>query len=143
MKASAAPSYAIIRRFIRFALVGASGTLIQYITLWAGVGVLRASPVVASAIGYVFGSISNYGLNYVFTFRSTKSHMAAAPRYFTVLGIGWCLNTGSMAMLVNAIRIDYWLAQIVTTGFGLIWNFLGSHLWAFRESTGLDQEGLG
>ncbi|WP_094159833.1 GtrA family protein [Thiomonas delicata] len=133
MKISTVSLLAVGGRFVRFAVVGASGTAIQYIVLGLGVEWLHWSPVDASAAGYILGSISNYGLNHAFTFRSARRHSSAAPRYFMVLGIGWLINTGSMAILVNAVHVNYWIAQIFVTGFGLIWNFLGSHFWAFRE----------
>lgn len=121
------------RQFLRFAAVGAIGTGVQYATLWFGVEHLAATAVVASAVGYLLGSVVNYLLNYFFTFESGKSHLEAAAKYYAVLGVGWCLNTGLMAVFVTYLLWNYWLAQIVTTGIGLVWNFLGSRFWAFRQ----------
>lgn len=121
------------RQFLRFAAVGATGTAVQYATLWIGVEFLAASAVVASAIGYVLGSVVNYLLNYFFTFKSGKSHAETAPKYYAVLAIGWCINTGLMKIFVGVLGWNYWLAQVITTGCGLIWNFLGSRLWAFKH----------
>ena len=122
----------IFIQFLRFAAVGAIGTAIQYITLWIGVEMLAVSAVTASAVGYALGSIGNYLLNYFFTFESGKSHLEAASKYYTVLAIGWCINTGLMVYLVQHQHWNYWLAQILTTGIGLGWNFMGSRLWVFK-----------
>ena len=121
------------RQFLRFAAVGAIGTIVQYVTLWVGVEYLATTAVVASAVGYVLGSVVNYLLNYFFTFESGKSHLETASKYYAVLGVGWCINTGLMALFVSQLTWNYWFAQIVTTGIGLIWNFLGSRFWAFRH----------
>jgi putative flippase GtrA len=121
------------RQFLRFAAVGIAGTAVQYLTLWIGVEFLAVTAVLASAIGYVLGSVVNYFLNYFFTFESGKSHLEAASKYYAVLGVGWCINTGLMALFVTSLQWNYWFAQIVTTGIGLIWNFLGSRFWAFRH----------
>lgn len=120
------------RQFLQFAAVGVCGTTVHYATLWAGVEWLAMSAVIASATGYVLGSVVNYLLNYFFTFDSRKSHVEAASKYYAVIGVGWCLNTALMALLVNVLHLNYWLAQVVTTGIGLVWNFLGSRFWAFR-----------
>ena len=122
------------RQFIRFAAVGACGTLVQYTMLEIGTEWLAMPAAWASAIGYVMGSVVNYLLNYFFTFESGKSHMEAASKYFTLLGVGFCINTGLMALLVHHLGWNKWIAQMLTTGIGLIWNFSGSRLWAFKEA---------
>ncbi|WP_036666402.1 GtrA family protein [Paludibacterium yongneupense] len=125
----------LFRQFLRFAAVGASGTLVQYATLWAGVELMHAPAAFSSGIGYILGSIVNYVLNYFFTFKSGASHMHTAAKYYAVLGVGWSINTGLMALLAQRWGVNYWLAQLFTTGIGLIWNFTGSRWWAFRSQT--------
>lgn len=124
----------IVRQFLHFAAVGLSGTAVQYSSIGlAWLLFSREATVVGSAVGYILGSVVNYVLNYFLTFSSGKSHMEAASKYFTVLGIGWCLNTGQMTLYVDHFSWNPWLAQMLTTGIGLCWNFAGSKLWAFKE----------
>ena len=122
------------RQFLHFAAVGATGTAVQYLTLWLGVEWFSLGAVTASAIGYLLGSVVNYVLNYFFTFASGKSHVETASKYYAVLAVGWCLNTALMTLFVRYLDWNYWIAQIVTTGLGLIWNFLGSRFWAFKPA---------
>jgi putative flippase GtrA len=122
------------RQFFRFAAVGASGTVVQYSVLWAGVELAGVGAAAASGLGYALGSVVNYFLNYFFTFQSDKSHGEAATKYFTLLGIGWCMNTGLMWLLVHGLAWNYWLAQILATAIGLAWNFAGSRWWAFKPA---------
>ena len=128
------PSRQFLRQFLHFAAVGACGTLVQYTMLEVGTGWLSMQAAWASAIGYVMGSVVNYLLNYFFTFESGKSHMEAASKYFTLLGIGLCINTALMALLADHLGWNIWIAQMLTTGIGLVWNFTGSRFWAFREA---------
>lgn len=123
------------RQFLRFAAVGVSGTLVQYGVLWAGVEVFGIPAAISSGIGYVLGSVVNYLLNYAFTFKSEKSHAEAASKYYAVVGVGWCLNTGLMWLLVHHWGQNYWLAQLFATAVGLVWNFSGSRWWAFKNPT--------
>jgi putative flippase GtrA len=122
-----------VAQFLRFAMIGATGTLAQYGVLWLGVDFLDWSPVWASALGYILGSMVNYILNYHFTFSSNASHVEAASRFYVVVGIGWLINTVLMALMTGWLTWNYWLAQILTTGVGLGWNFTGCKLWAFRH----------
>lgn len=122
-----------VSQFLRFGAVGAVGTLAQYVVLWLGAVFLGWPAVWASAAGYVLGSVVNYLLNYHFTFASGKSHLEAAGKFYMVVGIGWCINTGLMGLLTGGLNWNIWLAQVLTTGIGLGWNFAGSKLWAFRD----------
>jgi putative flippase GtrA len=126
----------LVDQFLRFAAVGLCGTATQYGMLWLGVEHFGLAAAAASAIGYVFGSVVNYWLNYLFTFKSSKSHVETASKYYVVIGIGWCLNTGLMTLFVHHWHWNYWLAQVLTTGLGLLWNFGGSRWWAFRHRSG-------
>lgn len=126
------------QQFLRFALVGLSGTGVQYLSIQIAVvtefAVLDKAPAVTgSAIGYLLGSLVNYILNYFFTFDSDKSHVEAASKYFGVLAVGWGINFGLMSLLVEHWHVWHWYAQLFTTGFVLCWNFAGSKLWAFKD----------
>ncbi len=122
------------RQFLRFMAVGATGTTVQYVVLWIGTALLAAPAAICSAIGYVLGSVVNYLLNYLFTFESGKSHIEAASKYYTVLGVGWCINTGLMGIFVHHYGWNVWISQVLTTGIGLTWNFTGSRWWAFKHA---------
>ena len=122
----------LFQQFLRFAAVGASGTAIQYSVLWLGADILGFNAAACSGAGYIAGSVSNYFLNYLLTFASNQSHAEAASKYFTLLACGWCINTGCMWVLVQHQSWNHWLAKIVATSIGLIWNFTGSRFWAFR-----------
>ena len=124
----------MLTQFLRFALVGASGTAVQYLVLWVGVEGLGAGAAAASGAGYALGAVVNYVMNYFFTFGSGESHLRTAGRYFTLLALGWCLNTAIMWALVYGADWNYWMAQVLATGLGLLWNFAGSRWWAFRPS---------
>ena len=122
------------QQFLRFAAVGGVTTAVQYAVLWLGVDAWRVPAALASAAGYALGVVLSYFLNYLVTFRSSRSHAAAAPRYLAVFGIGWCINIGLMTLFAHRWGWNLWLAQIMATGIGLVWNFSGSRWWTFRQS---------
>jgi len=125
---------ALLHQFLRFAVVGVSGTLVQYLTLWTGHGYYQIlSAPAASGVGYLLGTVVNYLLNYFFTFGSSKSHREAASKYVSIVGIGWCINFALMGYLINRQGWYYWFAQFLCTGIVLLWNFSGSKWWAFRH----------
>jgi putative flippase GtrA len=80
-----------LRRFMIYAAVGATGTSVQYVTLFALVQLHICGPLVASCVGAVAGAITNYGMNYRFTFQSSEGHSKTATRFFIVAE---CWRTG-------------------------------------------------
>lgn len=123
-----------IGQFMKFCTVGAVGTLAHYAVLWLATERLGWQATWGSGAGYLVGSAVNYALNYRFTFASDKSHLEAAGRFYIVVGAGWLINTSLMGVLTVWLRWDVWLAQVLTTGIGLGWNYSGSKFWAFDDA---------
>ena len=123
------------RKFAFFATVGAITTGMQYVILILAVELLRADPVVSSCAGYLISAVVSYLLNYHFTFKSDHSHFGAATRFAIVSGTGLLLNGVIMYCLVHSLHMVYIVAQVVATAIVLLWNFLGSALWAFSRTS--------
>ena len=126
---------ALLERVLRFGLVGALATGVQYAILvvlvrWAGMW-----PPAASAVGFVVSAVGNYLLNYHFTFRSRERHAPAAAKFLILAGGGLALNAALMAVLVD-MGWHYLVAQVCVTAVVFLWNFIGNSLWTFRVYTG-------
>lgn len=121
----------LVNRFVRYAGVGAIGTVGHYATLFFLVDFVGLGAVAASSTGFLVGGMINYLLNYKFTFQSQESHTTTAPRFFAIALGGFFLNGGAMFLFVNQIGLYYLLAQLVATGIILIWTFLANHYWTF------------
>jgi putative flippase GtrA len=119
------------RKFLFFALLGAMTTGIQYVILILAVELLQADPVMSSCTGYLMSAVLSYVLNYHFTFKSDHAHFGAATRFALVSGTGLLLNGVMMYFLLHSLRTPYIVAQLIATAIVLMWNFLGSALWAF------------
>ena len=122
-------------RLVRFGLVGAVATGIQYLILIVLVRESGMWPALASAIGFVASSSGNYLLNYRFTFRSGQPHGPAAAKFVTLAAVGLVINFVLMQVL-GAAGVYYLLAQVCATAVVFLWNFLGNSLWTFRAYTG-------
>ena len=126
-----------IRKFVSFGFVGAFATLIHYLIFIVFVAGGIAEPVAASAIGFGISALVNYALNYRFTFRSQKNHIAVLPKFALISLSGLVLNTLIIATLLYKFSWHYLLSQVMSTGIVLLWNFTLNHVWSFRESAKL------
>lgn len=118
---------------IVFALVGALATVIQYITFMVLLKTTMLTTVSASCCGYIAGAISNYRLNRNLTFNCDKVHRQALLQFMVVVGFGFSLNAGLMAIATTRLHCNYLLAQIATTGCVFVWNYLAHKYWTFRN----------
>jgi putative flippase GtrA len=126
---------AVLERLVRFGLVGALATGVQYLILVALVRWAGTWPPVASVVGFVVSAVGNYLLNYHFTFRSRQQHGPAAAKFLVLAAVGLVLNAVLMEVLVD-VGWHYLLAQICVTAVVFLWNFVGNSLWTFRVYSG-------
>lgn len=120
-------------QFLLFAGVGVIGTAAHYSVLVTLVQLAKTDAVISSTLGFVVGACVNYTLNYLFTFNSSKRHLEAFPKFFTIALLGMLANAAIMTGLVHQAGVHYLSAQIVATMVVLVWNFAGSKIWVFKE----------
>jgi putative flippase GtrA len=122
-----------LTRFVRFIGVGGIATGIQYCVLWGLKEFSGTNTVVGSGIGFCLSALANYAMNYHYTFGTNVGHGTALPRFVVVSAGGLALNSLLLAALLRATPWHYMLCQLIATAVVLLWNFLGSLLWSFRE----------
>ena len=125
-----------VGRFLTYAAVGLAGTAGHYAFLLTAVSLGVLGPVPASVAGALVGAVINFVLNAVVTFRHAHSHLAwrTAARFFATAGAAAALNGAAMAVLVNGVRLDYRLAQVLVTGTLLCATYVVNSLWTFQAS---------
>ena len=120
------------RQFSTFFLVGLTATALQYAVL-IGLKELAHVPIIpASLVGYLAGGLLNYLLNRRHTFDSDRSHAEAGWRFAAVMCVGFFLTWGFMRLFVVALGAPYLLAQVVTSGLVMVFNFGAHRMWTFR-----------
>ena len=123
----------ILNEFLRFASVAVVGMTVHFTVLVTLVEFAGARALAASAIGFLLGAICNYFLNYHITFKSSKQHRDAMPKFLTVAVSGLALNTVVMTVTLETAQWSYQSAQIVAIVFVLVSNFTFNRVWTFRH----------
>lgn len=122
----------INKKFIRYGIVGAIGTITHIMLLLILVEVFLFDPVVGSSIAFVAVVIISYYLNYNWTFKAKNNHLTALARYVAVCLIGFGLNAGIMFAVVELFQLWYVLGQIISVVVIPISNFILNSRWAFK-----------
>ena len=120
-----------VRQLTSFVGVGLLATSLHYLVLISLVQVFGASPVPAALLGYCGGGFLSYSLNKRHTFVSDRPHAEAIWRFALVSAVGFVMTFILMFGLVDKWHRPYLLAQVLTTGIVMVWNFAANRFWTF------------
>lgn len=134
----------LITKFVKFAVVGASGAVIDFGLTALCKGIFSIPELLSNAIGFTVAATSNYFLNRVWTWRSTSKEVGVEyAKFFFVSLVGLGLNSLIVFMLKDTSIVppfvetgldwDFWVAKIVATGIVMVWNFMANNLFTFRK----------
>lgn len=86
----------------------------------------------------LFGYVTTASLGYLMhrrkTFRSQQPHAMGAPRYLAVQIVGLLLNYALLRALVDTLKIDPLLAQVICIGAVAFMTFTACRTWVFASS---------
>jgi putative flippase GtrA len=130
------------RQFVKFALVGALGTIVNLsvlrLTLFAWELAHAATPfafeLFASSLAFSCAVVNNYFWNRRWTFRSHGSVPLEFGKFLTVSLAGLALNALAFYVFRGRLGIHVVLSQILAIGCVLPFNFVVNKLWSFRGS---------
>jgi len=121
-----------LAQILRAGGAGAIGTAFHYAVM-AGLLALGASPVAATAGGYVTGALLNYGLSRRFVFRTTEGHGSALPKFLLTAGLGFALNAAAVWLGAERLGAPVWIVQVLATGGVFLFSFAVNKVWTFRD----------
>lgn len=117
---------------IKFCMVGAMNTLISLI-IYSICLYMGLHYTVASAIGYIGGIANGYILSSKFVFEQ-KLEGKKGIRFVLIYLSSLFINLIIITILVEILGMNKIVAQVVATGFNVIYNYLFNKLWTFRKS---------
>ncbi len=128
------------QRFLKFAVVGVSGTLID-ITIFTLLTKLAGLPSLpANTISYSVGVVNNFLLNRFWVYPEARSKSAAKQlAQFVVINI-IALGLSDLLVVVLGSILSGLLgssasiaAKLVATVLVFFWNFFANRLWTYRD----------
>lgn len=126
-----------IRRFIKFALIGGSGSLISLILLYIFVECLHVNKYTAWLFGLSLGLATNFLLNSLYTFhdRQTSSKQEITKRmlkyyafYAFAVGINYFFY-----FLFNSLNFYYLVSAFFAVAIGAAVNFYFANLFIWKK----------
>ncbi|HBY95042.1 MAG: GtrA family protein [Ardenticatenaceae bacterium] len=131
-----------VERFIKFAIVGTIGmvvdfTVLNLLVLFGGLGPLQANP-----FSFLAAVLSNFTWNRLWTFPESRARKKRTqlPQFALVNTIGLGINQLIFALALHRLMpvlgfthpLDYNLSKLIAVGVVLFWNFGINRLWTYR-----------
>ncbi|MFH1530091.1 MAG: GtrA family protein [Pseudomonadota bacterium] len=159
---------AIVLRFLKFGVVGASGVVVNLgvyvaLTRLLGLGESLLTQVIAYGMSVEISIFTNYLLNDLWTFRDRRAGASWPKRlwlFHLVSLVGFAINWGIFAGLNLLLahtggtmvghlvvlgrdvgNVDDLLAACIGIGAAMFWNFFGNLLWTWTAEKDLEDAG--
>lgn len=121
-----------VRQFVTFACVGVVGVTFNYGIFFLLYHYAHVHYLTASATGFIAAIIVAYTLNRKYTFKSKTSYKTHLVQYVAVNLFSLVLGLIVLALLVEKIGLNPYIANVLTLGVTTLTNFTGSKFLVFR-----------
>lgn len=126
-----------VRQFVKFGIVGLSGTLVNFVTYHALLH-FAFDTRIAYAVGFILGGVNNYWWNRHWTFRSKGHAGRELAQFITVSAVALVISEVvlwlALGRLPQATPFRNSVAWLFATIVGMGWNFFINKYWTFRHT---------
>lgn len=122
-----------MRQFVKFAIVGASGMVVNFLVAHVLERTTALSWFADFAIGFMLGGVSNYILNRLWTFGSRRNPFVEGLQFLTVSGIALIVGKIVFVVAQRAHFDHFTVTWFVATLSGTFVNFFMNKYWTFRH----------
>ena len=120
-------SQGIIRKFIKFGIVGFSGVFIDFGLTYLFKEKAKVQKYVSNAIGFTAAASSNYFFNRIWTFHSENPQILVEYSQFMIISlIALGINTLILWLIVSRLRWNFYFSKLIAIGVVTIWNFVAN-----------------
>jgi dolichol-phosphate mannosyltransferase len=121
---------------LKFAVVGASGIVVNQGLLALQVDILGIDLKIAGVIAIEFSILNNFFLNNMWTWKTRKKNnlFSRLLRYHMVTALSGGINYITLLVLTDSAEMHYLTANLIGICLGMIINFTLNHLWTFQKN---------
>ena len=129
--AFAGDEHQVLRRLVKFLLVGSSGIIVTMTALYLLHGAAGLPLIPATALAVEIAIINNFIFNNLWTFRAGALRLHRFLRFNSVAFVGLVLTTVLTYVFVDMAGLHYLVANLFAIGAATSWNFIANSLWTW------------
>jgi putative flippase GtrA len=122
-----------VRQFVKFGIVGASGTVVNFLIAHALEKTTTLSWFADFAIGFMVGGVSNYIFNRIWTFGSRRNPLVEGLQFLAVSALALLVGRVVFAIAERTGTHHFTATWFVATLAGTFVNFFINKYWTFRH----------
>jgi putative flippase GtrA len=122
-----------VRQFFKFGVVGASGTLVNFVVAHGLERSTTMSWFADFSIGFMVGGLSNYVFNRIWTFRSRRNPWIEGAQFLAVSSVALIAGNLVIAAAQRAGFHHFTATWLAATLAGIFINFFLNKYWTFRH----------
>lgn len=119
------------KQFIKFAIVGGSNTLINLI-IYNILILFGINYIFSNIVGYFLGMLNGFVWSKNWVFKSKDSTGKLFVKFVGVNLVSLGFSTISLLLLVHNLSLNKSMAQLLTTAFTVIINYILNKIWTFK-----------
>ena len=121
-------------QLIRFAVVGASGYVVNLATYTVCLHAFGVHYLAAGTVAFLVAVTNNFFWNRHWTFDARDGHAGfQAARFFAVSVAAFLVSLAMLELLVGGLGVQKVLAQAIAIVTATPLNFVGNKLWSFSS----------
>jgi putative flippase GtrA len=138
-------------RFLRFAVVGLVGAVIDFGVFNLEIGVFQIPSTIAAAVSFILAVISNFVLNRFWTYPDSRtkqlSHQLTQFGIVSLVGLGirtlfftWMepplinlFENSSLHISLTPSFLGHNITLAVSIGVVMLWNFFANRYWTYAD----------
>jgi putative flippase GtrA len=147
-----------LTRFLKFAVVGTIGAMVDFGILYLLHIVVGWPLAVSNTLSFTCAVLSNFTWNRLWVYPDSRAKPITSQlgQFFAVNIVGWAINTGILLLLAQPLtalattlpfvvtpgaagsaelahKLGYNAAKVVATGVVLFWNFFVNRFWTYND----------
>lgn len=123
-----------VRQFLKFGIVGASGTVVNFVVAHALEKTTSLSWFSDFAIGFMAGGVWNYVLNRIWTFGSRRNPLIEGLQFLAVSAVALLAGGFVFAIAERTGFHHFTMTWFAATLSGIFINFFLNKYWTFRHT---------
>jgi putative flippase GtrA len=122
----------LLEKFLKFGVVGFSGIFVDFGVTYFCKEKLRIHKYVASSLGFILATISNYLLNRYWTFNTGQSaQFSQFGKFLGIAVIGLIINNLLIYLFNDKLKLNFYVSKLIAIVIVSVWNFFGNYLYTF------------
>lgn len=123
----------VLVKLLKFGLVGLTGMGVDFSITWLGKEKLHINKYIANSAGFSVAVLSNFLLNYYWTFSSKSNFTSSLAKFVLIAVAGLLINNLVIYFFNDRKYLNFYVSKALAIVVVFFWNFGLNYLFNFHS----------